>query len=97
MESRDPNQTGLTVGILPPEKPRLKAFVEPFLADQCNIRKSSIRAYRTGLRRFLAWLEATGEYQPSRDTIIAYKRDMEATGLSAGTRGPLRVRRPAEQ
>ena len=71
--------------VVPQAGQHLTAFVEPFLADQCNVRKSSIIAYRGGLRRFLGWLELRGDHRPTRDTIIAYKRDMESLGLSANS------------
>jgi len=64
---------------------RLNAFVELFLSDQCNIRPTSVSSYRKGLRRFLSWLESTEQFSPTRETVISYKRSMEAQGLSANT------------
>ena len=90
MKPGDPNRENgaaiyATAGaLMHPARP-LITFVEPFLADQCNVRESSIIAYRGGLRRFITWLGERGLLSATRETIIAYKRDMESQSLSANS------------
>ena len=62
----------------------LADLIQHFLLAQ-DIKPSSKGLYRRGLRLFLAWLKEQAHRQPTRQTILAYKADLNAKGLSALT------------
>lgn len=62
----------------------IDSLIEGFLSSQ-DIKPNSRETYRQGLTQFMAWI-ARGEIQnPTREDILAYKRNMEEKGLSSNT------------
>jgi len=57
-------------------------FVRSFIASQ-DIKETSKETYRRALRQFLSWLEAKEISGPTRETILEYKKDLKARGLSS--------------
>jgi integrase/recombinase XerD len=54
---------------------------ERFLASQ-DVKASSRHTYERGLRQFALWLSTQEVQNPSRETILAYKRHLQNRGLS---------------
>ncbi|MBK7141480.1 MAG: site-specific integrase [bacterium] len=63
---------------------RLDHLASRFLADQ-DVSASSRGTYGKGLQRFLEHARALGQFAPAREEVLAYKRSLEAEGLSALT------------
>ncbi len=63
-------------------KPAIENFFDDFLRAQ-DVRPSSRESYSKGLKRFLEWLKGQGITNPSRETILAYKESLKASGLSS--------------
>ena len=59
----------------------LKALVDAFLQAQ-DVKPSSRSTYRRTLLRFMEWFTASGNQDPSRDTILSYKASLEQRKLS---------------
>lgn len=60
-------------------------LVDRFIIDQ-DISSGSRETYRRSLRQFMAWIEkSTHTHALTREDILAYKRHLESTGLSALT------------
>jgi len=53
----------------------------PFLG-LATVKRGSKETYRRALRQFLNWIEEKGIMNPDRQTILAYKADLKARGLS---------------
>ena len=62
----------------------LADLIQHFLLAQ-DIKPSSKHLYRIGLTRFLVWLKEQEEREPTRQTILAYKADLNAKRFSALT------------
>lgn len=60
-------------------------LVDRFITDQ-DISSGSRETYRRSLRQFMAWIESSPHtHALTREDILAYKRHMEGSGLSALT------------
>ena len=62
----------------------LADLIQHFLLAQ-DIKPSSNNLYRIGLKRFVVWLKEKEEREPTRQTILAYKADLNAKRFSALT------------
>lgn len=63
-------------------EPVLEELLAAFIQAQ-DVSPSSRESYGKGLRKFLAWLKARGITTPDRQTILDYKTDLAASGLSS--------------
>jgi integrase/recombinase XerD len=63
-------------------EPALEELMDSFIRAQ-DVRENSRQAYRKGLKKFLAWLRDREIMNPDRQTLLDYKDDLRATGLSS--------------
>ncbi len=82
-----PYQANQTSGVplaRDPLAPSLEHLTEQFLNSQ-DIKSSSKATYLRGLRSFSSWVLERGEFNPTRETILAYKLHLEERRGSALT------------
>lgn len=63
-------------------EPAFEELIAGFIQAQ-DVRQNSRESYGKGLKKFLAWLRARGITNPDRQTILDYKTDLTASGLSS--------------
>ncbi len=62
----------------------IESLLVSFLAS-VDVTPGTRAVYEKGVRRFFQWLSGNGKGNPNRDTIVAYKRHLTDTGMSANT------------
>jgi integrase/recombinase XerC/integrase/recombinase XerD len=65
--------------------PEFFATLEQFLATQ-DVTKGSKITYRNALRQFFSWFIEAQQVNPTRETILKYKEDLDLKGLRPSTR-----------
>jgi len=64
---------------------RSRDMIERFLAS-LDVTSGTRATYRRALRKFFQWLTQENINQPSRETILAYKQELDMQGLRSFTR-----------
>lgn len=62
----------------------LQDLIDSFLISQ-DIGEGSRRTYGRNLKQFTVWIQQHGQEEPGRQTILQFKKDLEAQGLSPYT------------
>lgn len=60
---------------------KISGLIKAFISSQ-DVKESSKETYRRTLRQFIGWIKKKGITNPNRETILTYKEELRARGLS---------------
>ena len=53
--------------------------------EYLDVSAQSVQTYRKGIRQFMSYLHSENISKPTRETVIAYKKELTAKGLKPST------------